>query len=474
VVESAYFSRPWGPNMKCRRFRSGLKTSRVRGRVRRFLQAPFGLCLSLLLLVGIVGCRHPASATAPVTITLLDPGWLDKKFLVWRAHEEEDFTRETGIIVKDFPAPETAIDQLALLRKLLQSSTDAPDVFAIDVIWPTVTAQYSLNLNPYLADTAQDFPNLVANDTVDGKLVALPYHADAGLLFYRSDLLREYGYRAPPATWDELEQMAARIQKGERAKGNQQFWGYVWQGAPSEGLTCNALEWQASEGGGQIIETDRKISVNNPAAVHSWERAARWVGSISPPSVIAYREWDALNIWSAGNAAFMRNWPAAYLTSQGPDSMVREKSSATMLPGGRSGHVGTLGGASLSVFRNSRHPVEAVALVRYLCRRDVERARSMATAQPAVMPMLYDIPEVAKSLPHFADLKEVFHDALAVRPSTVTGTRYGQVSEAYFESVHAVLTKQKRGAQAAADLEKELVRITGLPSSDRSEGKHGN
>lgn len=359
--------------MKCRRFCSRLATLRVYWRVRELLRANFAACLVFPLILGIVGCRASAPPPAPVTITLLDPGWLDKQFLVWRAHEEEDFMRETGIIVKDFPAPETAIDQLALLRKLLQNSSDAPDVFAIDVIWPAVTAQYSLNLNPYLADTAQDFPNLVANDTVDGQLVAMPYHADAGLLFYRSDLLHEYGYYAPPATWNELEKMAARIQKGERAKGNKQFWGYVWQGAPSEGLTCNALEWQASEGGGRIIESDGKISINNPAAIHSWERAARWVGSISPPSVIAYREWDALNIWRAGNAAFMRNWPTAYSTSQSPDSVVRGKSAATMLPGGHSGPVGTMGGASLSVFRNSRHPAEAIALVRYLCRRDVER-----------------------------------------------------------------------------------------------------
>jgi trehalose/maltose transport system substrate-binding protein len=71
-------------------------------------------------------------------------------------------------------------DQLALWRRLLQNPSEAPDVFAIDVIWPEMMADYALNLNPYLAETAADFPALVANDTVDGKLVAMPYHADAG------------------------------------------------------------------------------------------------------------------------------------------------------------------------------------------------------------------------------------------------------------------------------------------------------
>jgi trehalose/maltose transport system substrate-binding protein len=68
--------------------------------------------------------------------------------------------------------------------------------------------------------------------------------------------MRQYGYPAPPKTWDELERMAARIQAGERAKGRRDFWGFVWQGAPSEALTCNALEWQVSEGGGRIIENE--------------------------------------------------------------------------------------------------------------------------------------------------------------------------------------------------------------------------
>src|SRR5260370_1462599 len=134
--------------------------------------------------------------------------------------------------------------------------------------------------------------------------------------------------------------MAARIQAGEAAKAmkaqkakkaKKEFWGFVWQGASTEALTCNALEWQAAEGGGQIIEEDKTISVNNPHAIRAWQRAARWVGSISPPSVVGYVEADALNVWVAG-AAFMPNCPTAHAPRQSAGPPTRNQLDITPPP----------------------------------------------------------------------------------------------------------------------------------------------
>src|SRR5262249_21759201 len=94
--------------------------------------------------------------------------------------------------------------------------------------------------------------------------------------------------------------------------GEKDFWGFVWQGAAGEDLTCSGLEWQVSEGGGGIIEDDKTISVNNPQAIRAWQRAARWVGFISPPGVVAYGESDSDNVWSSGKAAFHRAWVSDY------------------------------------------------------------------------------------------------------------------------------------------------------------------
>jgi trehalose/maltose transport system substrate-binding protein len=418
------------------------------------------ICIVLLSLL-LEACTGP-SVREPVTLTLLDE-WPNKTFSETRQQELQQFTRETGIRVSVLPSPESGRQKLVLWRELLGTGASGPDVYAVDVIWPGMLAEYFLDLKPYFAnEVSLQFPAITASYTVDNKLVAMAYHPDIGLLYYRTDLLRQYGYREPPRTWDELEIMAARIQAGERAKGKKQFWGFVWQGAADEGLTCDALEWQASEGGGRIIEENQTISVNNPQAIRAWQRAAHWVGSISPPGVVGYREWDSLNVWVAGDAAFMRNWPSAYVDSRAAGSPIRNKFDSALLPGGKAGRVGTLGGFGFAVSRVSVHPREALELVRYLTRRDVQVKRSRVLALPPTLPELYNLPEVLEPNPRFDLLSQAFGAGIVSRPSNVTGKKYQNVTDAYIQAVHSVLTGEKSAPEAAAALENELVRTTGF------------
>ena len=128
----------------------------------------------------------------------------------------------------------------------------------------------------------------------------------------------------------------------ERAEGKGDLWGYVWQGSAYEGLTCNALEWVKSNGGGQIIEPDGEITIFNDNAVAALEMAKGWVGTISPPGVLSYMEEESRGVWQTGNAVFMRNWPYAYALGNGDDSPIKGKFDVAPLPSG--GGDGTLGG----------------------------------------------------------------------------------------------------------------------------------
>src|SRR5260370_39705912 len=183
--------------------------------------------------------------------------------------------RETGVYLKSFPVPETTLDQLDLSRKLLESGS-GPDVLGIDLIWSGVLEEDLLDLRPYVAaEISLLEPKLLPSYYVGGKLVAIPYQVQVGVLEDRTDLLREYGYDHPPRTWYELDRIANRIQAGERVKGKKDFWGYVWQGAEAEALTCNALEWQVAEGAVQFIEADPSIRGHNPGAILALPPAPR-------------------------------------------------------------------------------------------------------------------------------------------------------------------------------------------------------
>jgi trehalose/maltose transport system substrate-binding protein len=430
-----------------------------------------------LICAGLGCSRHPSPE--PVTITYLDVEFEapDNLSGIWK--DLQEFTRETGIQVKRLPAPDGSLNQLALWKELLQKGAPTPDVYSIDVIWSGILSSYLMDLKPYFADDLASVPPIeVSSYTVGDKLIAVPHHAYVGLLFYRTDLLKRYGYRAPPETWDKLEVMASRIQAGERARGKKDFWGYVWQGAPTEDLTCNGLEWQIGDGGGRIVEDDKTISVNNPGTIKAWQRARRWIGSISPPGVTAYAKWDAENVWASGNAAFLRGWASDYsmVLLQNPPTGVTNYG-ATSVPGGRDGRAGVLGGNGLAVSRFSAHPREAVELIKFLRQRDVQFLGNTEHANPPREYQLYELPTVLQMYPQLPDLRRNGGGVVA-RPSTVVGQKYEDVTRAYIGALHSVLTGERTARATAAALEKELMEITGFkrgpPAKSNSAPERGS
>jgi trehalose/maltose transport system substrate-binding protein len=432
--------------------------------------------LATFLLVAGQACRRAVQPAAEITLVLIDQTWLDRSFQDRRSLELEQFTKETGIRVKLLPAPEGAVETLDAWRNLLGSGAKIPDVYAVDVIWPGILAENLLDLKAFVPaqEIAAHFPELIANNTVNGKLVALPCLVDVGLLFYRTDLLRHYGYRTPPRTWEELETMAARIQAGERARGQKDFWGFVWEGAASESLTCNALEWQVSEGGGPIIENNT-VTVNNPETGRALERAAHWVGTISPPGVVTYKEWDAYNIWQAGQAAFMRNWATSHFGELIQGAITKDQFDIASLPRGKARTATTVGGRAYAVSRHSLYPREAAMLVRFLCRPDIQLNRIRKIGGSPTIPELYNDPGILATNPYFSTVLKAYRQDKVSRPSTETGKRYPALARAYFMAVHKILAGKQPAATALADLQAELMQITGLtaPAPGASSGPQG-
>ncbi len=373
-----------------------------------------------------------------------------------------------NVTVNVIAGPESATDRLGLYLQYYQAQSQEVDIFEIDVIWPGDLAEHLVNLYDYDGFTeavAAFFPAIVENNTVDGALVGIPYFTDAGLLYYRADLLEEYGFSGPPATWAELEEMSAAIQAGERAKGNADFWGFVWQGNAYEGLTCDALEWVASFGGGQIIEPDGVITINNPNAVAAIEMAASWVGTISPPGSTGFQEEDARGVWQTGNSAFMRNWPYAYVLGQGDDSAIAGNIGITTLPAGPDGTpAATLGGWQLAAGKYGNNPAVAADVILYVSNYENQLERALRQSNLPTIEAVYDDPALLESqVGWFNDLLPVFQNAVA-RPSTISAPRYGETSRLFFSAVHDVLTGQEDAATSLAILELDLQELLSLPT----------
>ena len=157
------------------------------------------------------------------------------------------------------------------------------DVFQIDVIWPGMLADHFVDLKPYSQGRREGALPGHRRQQHRGRQAAsaMPWFTDAGLLYYRKDLLEKYG-KKPPEDLGRAGRHRQKIQDAERAAGNDDFWGFVFQGKAYEGLTCNALEWVDSFGGGAIVEptaTSRSTTRRRPQAL---DAAASWVGTIAP------------------------------------------------------------------------------------------------------------------------------------------------------------------------------------------------
>jgi trehalose/maltose transport system substrate-binding protein len=373
----------------------------------------------------------------------------------------EAWAKKTGNQVRVVSVPKDSNEQLALFQQLLSQKSGEIDVLRIDIIWPGLLAAHLVDLGKAVPKTLIDsnFPAIVQANTVEGKLVALPQFTDAGLLYYRKDLLEKY-HQKVPTTWQELTAAAKAVMDGERKAGNANLWGFVFQGRAYEGLTCNALEWIDSFGGGTIVDAHGKVTVNNPKAVAAIDLAASWIKTISPEGVLNYAEEEARGAFQSGNAVFMRNWPYAWALSQAADSPVKDKVGVTALPkGGPDGkNTGTLGGWNWAVNSYSKSPKQAVDLAMYLAGPEEQKRAAIEISVNPTMPALYKDKDILAKNPFIGELLPTFENAVA-RPSRVTGAKYNQVSNAFWNAVHDTLSGKGSAKDNLANLEKVLNRL---------------
>jgi trehalose/maltose transport system substrate-binding protein len=364
-----------------------------------------------------------------------------------------EFTRDTGVTVKVVPHPVDA--SYSQLVDTFRAHSAAFDVVMIDVVYPGAFAPDLVDLRPHFskAEIGRQSTTIIANDTINGRLVTMPWFGDFGILYYRTDLLRKYGFSHPPRTWTELGRMARTIERGEQ-KNNKNFYGFVYQGNAYEGLTCNALEWLGSVGAGHFIDNG-KVTIDNKTARATLTMMSSWVGTISPRTVTSFQEEDARIMFDNGNAAFMRNWPTAYAASR--STAIAGKFDVTALPHG-AGHqsVGTVGGWQLGVPKYSHHIGAAIEFVRYLTSSAVQRYDAIVNSNVPTIPSVANDPLVRKANPY---LKPSINNAIRVtRPGKYLKGRYEAGSRIIYQGINQILSGQP-AARVLPRLSQQLERL---------------
>ncbi len=344
-----------------------------------------------------------------------------------------EFTGETGIPVRRETLPSSSDEQHQFYAINLNAGSADFDVFAIDVVWVAEFARagWLQDLTRLLPPEtrAEFFPGPLAAVTRDGKAYAVPWFVDAGLLYYRKDLLEKHGF-PPPRTWQELARTAGAITSREPG-----LRGFVWQGKQYEGLVCNALEhlWSA---GGDVLRGER-VTIDSPenVAALSFMRELVDPGGITPDFVTTLTEEPSRTIFGRGRAVFHRNWPYAWGLFQREGSAVKDKVAVTVLPH-HPGHdsAATLGGWQLAVNARSPNPEAAEKLVAFLTSARVQKAVAAAYGLSPPRRALYSDPELLAAQPFLEQLESVMERARP-RPVTPLYVAISQVLQAEFSAI---------------------------------------
>ncbi|MEV7468796.1 ABC transporter substrate-binding protein [Streptomyces kronopolitis] len=344
--------------------------------------------------------------------------------------------------------PDAADEVRAQMVTELRSRSDRFDVLNIDVAWTSefAAAGWIKPVDGTRFPLQHFLPPVVDTATFRGRLFAVPYVTNAGLLYYRKDVLDRAGAR-PPRTWAELEQLAKTVAPEYGLEG------YAGQFLPYEGLTANVTEAVQSAGGTVLAGEGSRVTVDSPAARRGLSFLLDGVreGWI-PRRALSFKEEESRQAFQDGRLLFLRNWPYAYALGNAPSSKVAGKFGAVPLPGPDGPGSSVLGGSNLAINAHSRHQRTAADLISYLTSEPVQRRVLTKGALPPVWAGLYTDPALVRRFPYLPTLRRA---VLAAKPR-LKSPQYDQVSLAVQAVMHEALLHQRSTSATVARLTREL------------------
>jgi len=286
--------------------------------------------------------------------------------------------------------------------------------------------------------------------TYKNTVYAVPWYIDAGVLYYRKDLLDKYKF-GPPKTWQELVKTAQYITAREK-----EMYGFIWQGKQYEGLVCNVLEYLWSNGGDVL--KDGKSVINSPEDIQAlgFMRDLITKYKITPDLVTTSIEEPTRHIFGDGKAVFLRNWPYAWNIFENEGSLIKGKVGVSTLPS-FPGHesASTLGGWQLGINKYSKHPEAAEKLIRFLTSENSQKRLALTIGYKPTLKSLYVDKDLISQQPFTVSLYDIFMKA---RPRPVS-PYYMNMTQVMQSEFSAAISEIRTPKEALDSAQKQITHI---------------
>jgi multiple sugar transport system substrate-binding protein len=412
--------------------------------------------LCLVISASLLRCSGEKTSRGAETVIVFKHGKLSGEPEAFRKLLRGFEDTNPGILVKDEVLPASTDEQHQFYVINLEGGSSDFDVLAMDVIWipEFARAGWLREIGGLFTEREMDdlFPGPRRAVTFNGKVYAMPWYIDAGVLYYRKDLLGKYGL-APPDTWMELVHAARHITAREHG-----LYGFIWQGKQYEGLVCNALEYFWGNGGDVMDDGRVVLRSRENARALSFMRDLIVKYGVSPGLVTTSIEEPGRHIFGSGKAVFMRNWPYAWKIFEREGSPVRGRVGVTTLPAFKKGmSYSTLGGWQLGINRFSKNPDGAMRLLKYLTSPVSQKYMALHMGYRPPARSLYRDRDLVEDQPFTAGLYLVFMKA---RPRPVS-PYYMMMTQVLQPELSAALAGIKSPDEALRAAEYHIAYILG-------------
>ncbi|MEG3971819.1 ABC transporter substrate-binding protein [Microcoleus sp. T2B6] len=426
-----------------------INSPQQRSQKRPRLLALFAVTLATVLLLFIL----PALTQQPVVITMLMQG---QDLVNWKPFVKEFEQKNPDIRINliEGPFDSNLIENLYTSAFLLGESPY--DIINMDIVWVPKFAAAG-----WVSDLTDRIPpeqlskfiqGNVEGGRYRGKLYRIPHASDAGMLYYRKDILEQAGIPAPK-TFEEMVKISQNLQKQGKAT-----WGYLWQGKQYEGVSAMFVEVLSGFGGFWANPQTFEVGLDKPEAIKAVEFLKNTIASgISPPGVTTYGEEETRLLFQNGKALFLRNWPYVWKLANAEGSNVRGKIAIEpMLSSiGQTGG-SCLGGWGWGIAKTSKHPEQAWKAIQYLTSEETQRKFILQTGLVPSYKSLFTNKEIVAKYPHYPQLLKVVERS-ALRPPLAQYAQASDILQRYLSSAFTGRMSAEQAMKAAASETRNLL-----------------